>query len=157
VNRVVRGALPAALVGLLFTSASAADEKGLTEQEKVFLHAAGLLVEDPGNDKDLVGRAKESIEKGADKKWAKSENLVLKALASIEEKPLLRERYRTSLKSLLGDEPEANTKKLIAQLETSYTKDKIQEYSNLIEKAAVAKLERGSLPWPVCIPFDCCK
>jgi hypothetical protein len=82
---------------------------------------------------------------------------ILKAFASIEEKPVLRKRYRASLEQFLGDEPKANGKKLLEKIQADFEPEKTARYRVVVENAAQKKPELGSIPWPLCIVFDCCK
>lgn len=159
-HRIAGGIVLAAVAGVLLVSVSMAEDdspevKRLSSEEQFFLHAAGLLVKEPEKLNDLVPRIQALSERNLEK-WA-GDDIVLKALVSIEEKAPLRKRYRESLEKLLDGDPKVNSKKLIEKIKADFTPGKTQEYRVVIAKADGGKLTPGSLPWPLCIPFDCCR
>ena len=139
------------LAGLLLP-AYAGDSKPLSPEEKLFIHAAALMVVDPAKQDDLLARAEESARQ-AKPKWAARKDRLLRGLAAIETNPDLREKYRASLKRKLGNDKQANTKKVVQKIARDFEKEKVTEYH---EKLNVKDVVIGSVPWPACIPFRCC-
>jgi len=139
-------------MAVLFLRTEGGQSEPLKPQEKFYIHAAALLVVNPANRTRILALAKESAEDSP--KWTADDDRILQALESLQKKPELREKYRVTLKKRLGDDPKKNSKKLLVRIEKDYTAEKVEIYRESIKNA---KLEKGALPWPLCIPFDCCE
>jgi hypothetical protein len=115
------------------------------------------MVTNPSGLKGPRGELK-ALEHEKENDWKKSEDPLLQALASIEENDEFREQYRKSLEKLLGDKPSIQQrKKILENIKSDYTPDKLERYRELIKTSRSEKLRPGSLPWPICIPFGCCR
>jgi hypothetical protein len=148
-NHMRLGAMTFCLPWFILLSATAQDADALKPDEKLFIHAAALMVLTPDNSTGLAEKAMESA-KSEKPKWKVDNDALLKALRSIEEKPELRKKYRAELKKVLEKTPKEATPKLVAQIERDFSPGQVAEYRKKVERGAVLCV------FPLCIIWDCC-
>ena len=156
-RRLIRYHIAGTLLLTLVVLAAAAEPKPLDLQERLFIRAAASMVISPdgthawADAESLTDAAKRT---GLKKNWTESTDPIVKALVSIERKPELRQEYRKRLGDRLGERPNENGKKLLEEIKKNFAEDKLNEYREVIK---AERFERGSLPFPLCIPFHNCE
>jgi hypothetical protein len=146
---LARGVFVAGMLVFVVAPVGAADDGELRSQERAYIQATAMFITNPSKMSDKWDM--ESLLKENDDKWKKSNDPVLRALASIEENPELREQYRRSL------EKKTSSKTILADIKSNYAADKLVRYRKVIANSKRRKLPAGALPWPICIPFGCCQ
>jgi hypothetical protein len=145
-----------ALLALTFHPARSQESKPLSPSEAVFIHATALMIDNPSNADGIYDKAMKSAE-AKKPGWESVDHPILKGLASMEKDPKLREQYRTRLKKLLGDDPEKNGAKLLAEIKERCSKENVARMNEELKKSDGKSIAAESCFFPICLLRPPCK